>query len=145
MKWDPVRVAADMEMLTCNGDYVFHHDELLTPTQIKSYFSRLSVKQRSMQQTFSQQMLTNTPSSSSSSMRTTDINSVKSNQTIDLDEPDDLENVDDRDLYVYSWRQIVDQARDILDQSTTTANSSSSFTTSYSSPTEDASLEKKIK
>ncbi|CAF4541313.1 unnamed protein product, partial [Rotaria sp. Silwood2] len=55
MKWDPARVAEDMEMLTSNGSYVFNNDECLTQAQIKSYFSRLAVKQRTMQQVLDQQ------------------------------------------------------------------------------------------
>ncbi|CAF4148222.1 unnamed protein product, partial [Rotaria sp. Silwood1] len=42
VKWDPARVAEDMEMLTSNGSSVFNNDECLTQAQIKSYFSRLA-------------------------------------------------------------------------------------------------------
>ena len=54
MKWDPARVAQDMEMLTVNASYVFDQDECLSQGQIKSYFSRLALKQRSQQQMASQ-------------------------------------------------------------------------------------------
>ncbi|CAF1482669.1 unnamed protein product [Adineta ricciae] len=61
MKWDPARVALEMETLTSNGSYLFTNDECLTQGQIKSYFSRLVVKQRTTKQTSSR----NTSSSSS--------------------------------------------------------------------------------
>src|SRR5437868_6144047 len=93
VKWDPIRVSLDMEMMTSNGSYVFHHDECLTPSQIKSYFSRLSVKQRSKQQVFSSQTQTSTASSSSSSMSTINTNNTKSNGITIMDEPDDDESV----------------------------------------------------
>ncbi|CAF1259215.1 unnamed protein product [Rotaria sp. Silwood1] len=59
VKWDPARVAEDMEMLTSNGSSVFNNDECLTQAQIKSYFSRLAVKQRTMQQVLDQQTTSN--------------------------------------------------------------------------------------
>ena len=50
------KVALDMEMMTSTGSYVFSNNEYLKQGQIKSYFSRLTLKQRSMQEgSFNQQ------------------------------------------------------------------------------------------
>ncbi|CAF4127583.1 unnamed protein product, partial [Rotaria magnacalcarata] len=101
MKWDPARVALDMEMLTSNGSYVFNNDECLTQGQIKSYFSRLALKQRSGQQTSNLTIAGN----------------IKLNDTSIIDASNDNEETDDRELEVYSWRHVVDEARNILDGS----------------------------
>ncbi|CAF4788457.1 unnamed protein product, partial [Rotaria magnacalcarata] len=65
-----------MEMLTSNGNYVFNNDECLTQGQIKSYFSRLAVKQRTMQQVLDQQTSSSSTSSSSTSLSTTSTNDI---------------------------------------------------------------------
>ncbi|CAF1459416.1 unnamed protein product [Rotaria sordida] len=116
VKWDPVRVALDMEMLMSNGCYVFHHDECLTQGQIKSYFSRLANEQRSVQQIFSQETPTNITSYSSSSISGINTNNTKLNDTTITDESNDNEDIDDRDLEVYSWHQMLDEARVVFNR-----------------------------
>ncbi|CAF4216884.1 unnamed protein product [Adineta steineri] len=125
MKWDPATVALDMETLTNNGNYVFSNDECLTQSQIKSYFSRLVVKQRTTQRTFDQQT---TPSNQSSS---TTINTVDT-QLSTTDESTDDEEVDERDLKMYSWRQLLDEARVVMGPSLNDATTTSSGATANS-------------
>ncbi|CAF1460275.1 unnamed protein product, partial [Rotaria sordida] len=132
MKWDPARVTEDMEMLTSNGGYVFNNDECLTQAQIKSYFSRLAVKQRTMQQVPDQHTISNSISSSSTSLSTINTSDIKSMDTISMDELNHSEETDDRDLEVYSWCQMLDEARNILE------NSSISSATSTSSAVSDS-------
>jgi hypothetical protein len=137
VKWDPVKVASDMETMTINGSYVFNNDECLTQAQIKSYFSRLAAKQRSMKRVADQQSTPSIISSSPSTIDTSNMDNTKLSNTITLDESSDSEEIDHRDLEMYSWRQVLDEARVILDHSssTTTSNSSSTTTSNSSSTT----------
>ncbi|CAF4571938.1 unnamed protein product [Rotaria sp. Silwood2] len=121
-----------METLTSNGSYVFNNDECLTQTKIKSYFSRLAVKQRTMQQVLDQQTTSNSISSSSTSLSTINTNDIKSTNTISMAELNDSEEADDRDLEVYSWRQMLDEARNILENSPISSATSTSSTVSDS-------------
>jgi hypothetical protein len=107
-------VAEDMEMLTIHGSYVFDQSECLTQGQIKSYFSRLTLKQRSQQQVSSQQQIKSTPSTQTEPLKTSIGNSLSSATTTTMDESEDDEAEDDRDLDVYAWRQMVDQARSTI-------------------------------
>jgi hypothetical protein len=138
VKWDPARVALDMELLTSNGSYVFSNEECLSQGQIKSYFSRLAVKQRSVRQDFNQQTTSNITSSSSPSMSILNTSNAKSSGTTAIDESEDNDEVDHRDLEVYAWRQMLDEARDIIDRS------SISSTTSNSSTATNASSKRKL-
>ena len=122
VKWDPVRVASDMEVLTTNGSYVFHHEECLTSSQIKSYFSRLTAKQRSTSQAFNSKPQVNTLSSSSSSS-SSNTNNTTYGDLNSFDELNEDEHIDDRDLETYSWRYMVDEARLVLDHSSATSAS----------------------
>ena len=121
MKWDPARVASDMEVLTNNGSYVFHHEECLTSSQIKSYFSRLTVKQRSTSQIFHSQSQVNTLSSSSSSFSSSNTINSTYRDTNRFDELNEDDHIDDRDLEVYSSRYLVDEARLVLNRPTVTS------------------------
>lgn len=121
MKWDPARVASDMEVITKNGSYVFHHEECLSSSQIKSYFSRLTAKQRSTPQVIhshSQVSMLSSSSSSSNSGNTINTTNVDKNN---LDESNEDDYIDDRDLETYSWRHMVDEARLVLDPPSNTS------------------------
>jgi len=117
VKWDPARVAQEMEIMVQNGSFVFDYTEWLTSNQIKSYFSRMAAKQRLQQQT---------PQTSSSAVlhTSTPTTFIDSDQKLlttpairDVDEiEDDDEEVDDRELIKYSWRQMLDEAKDLLDK-----------------------------
>ncbi|CAM4748031.1 unnamed protein product [Rotaria magnacalcarata] len=125
MKWDPSRVALDMEVLTNNGTYVFNNDECLSQGQVKSYFSRLALKQRSMEQVSDEQTKKKAISHSSSTTNSNATN-LQSNNTTITSEFDEMEEIDTRDLEVYSWRQILDETKKILD--TPSISSPSSIT-----------------
>ncbi|CAF1611291.1 unnamed protein product [Rotaria magnacalcarata] len=125
MKWDPSRVALDMEVLTNNGTYVFNNDECLNQGQVKSYFSRLALKQRSMEQVSDEQTKKKAISHSSSTTNSNATN-LQSNNTTITSEFDEMEEIDTRDLEVYSWRQILDETKKILD--TPSISSPSSIT-----------------
>ena len=114
MKWDPARVAQDMEMLTDNGSYAFDQNECLSQGQIKSYFSRLALKQRSQQQISSQQQTQSTHSTPKIALSVPMRDNTQSSSTTTTNDTDTDEDEDDRDLNVYSWRQMVDQARSNL-------------------------------
>ena len=122
-----------MEMMKSNGNYVFNNDECLTQGQIKDYFSRLAVKRRSMQQVFDQQPTPSTILSSPSIIGTFNMDSTNPSSTITLDESSESDEIDDCDLEMYSWRQILDEARVILDNSSSSTISSSSSTINSSS------------
>jgi hypothetical protein len=63
---------------------------------------------------------------------------AKSSGTTAIDESEDNDEVDHRDLEVYAWRQMLDEARDIIDRS------SISSTTSNSSTATNASSKRKL-
>ncbi|CAF2994383.1 unnamed protein product [Rotaria sp. Silwood2] len=132
MKWDSARVSLDMEMLTSNGGYVFNSDECLTQGQIKSYFSRLSLKQQSTEPIVGQQTASIIASFSLSFTGSTDTKNIKSNDMSNIDESDDSEQIYDRELEVYLWRHVLDGTRNILD------GLSISFASSPLSPTSDS-------
>ncbi len=145
MKWDPTRVAADMEMLTSNDSYVFNSDECLTQGQIKSYFSRLALKQRTIQQVLDQPTTSSSMSSSSISLGTISTSDIKSTDTISMNESNGSEETDDRDLEVYSWRQMLDEARNILEHSSiSSATSTSSIVSDSLSSTPSSKKKSKI-
>jgi hypothetical protein len=116
VKWDPAQVALDMEMLTSNGSYAFDNDECLSQSQIKSYFSRLALKQRSNEPDISRQPTINTLSVHLiSPMKTSQINPFIMDTTYQLDSD---EEQDERDLDIYTWRQVRDNALTALNTST---------------------------
>ena len=49
-KVDPYKAAADMRYLKDGGQFVFKKEEYLTVQQISSYFSRLALKDRNVDQ-----------------------------------------------------------------------------------------------
>ena len=140
VKWDPARVALDMEMLTSNGNYVFESDECLTQRQIKRYFSRLALKQRSMQQVSDQQTTAMPTVSSSSSTTVSSTNDFKSPNTAATDESSENEEIDGRELEIYSWRHVLDEAKDILHNSSTKSASPSSSPITKVSPKRKSTL-----
>lgn len=100
----------------------------MTPSQIKNYFPRLASKERSSQSTSASQTPVSTTLSSSSSMDIIDPNNMKSNNVTSMDESNEIEDIDDKELEVYLWRQVLDEARVIINSSSiesTTASSSS--------------------
>jgi hypothetical protein len=129
VKWDPPKVALDMEILTNNGNYVFNNDECLTQGQIKSYFSRLVTKRRTTNPTSDQQATSGATPSSSTSTTTNNTVNTRSKRTIDEDESTDDEEIDERDLEIYSWRNVLDEARDVIDRSTNATATTSASTT----------------
>ncbi|CAF4490673.1 unnamed protein product, partial [Rotaria magnacalcarata] len=68
-------------------------------------------------QVLDQQTSSSSTSSSSTSLSTTSTNDIKSTDTISMNESNESEETDDRDLEVYSWRQMLDEARNILEHS----------------------------
>ena len=129
-----------MEMLTSNGNYVFESDECLTQRQIKSYFSCLALKQRSMQQVSDQQTTAMPTVSSSSSTTVSSTNDFKSPNTAAMDESSENEEIDDRELEIYSWRHVLDEAKDILHNSSTKSASPSSSPITKGSPKRKSTL-----
>ena len=140
VKWDAAKVVLDMEMLTSNGSYVFSNDECLKQEQIKSYFSRLALKQRSMQED-SYQPTKPTPISTSSSVFTNSNNTsnMKFSDMSTVDKFNESEETDDRDLEVYSWRQVLDEARGILNVSSVSFLSTTSSPVTHSASVTNAS------
>ena len=128
VKWDPTRVALDMEALTNNGSYVFTTDECLTQGQIKSYFSRLATKQRTAKRTPDSQTSSRILSSSSASATKTNTTDIQFTNTIDTDELNDDDDIDERDLEMYTWRRVLDEARVIVDRSLNDSTTSSNST-----------------
>jgi hypothetical protein len=61
-------------------------------------------------------------------MNTTDTNNTKLSGITVMDDSDDNGNLDDRDLEMYSWRHILDEARDVLDHSSIPSITSSPST-----------------
>ncbi|CAF2128879.1 unnamed protein product [Rotaria magnacalcarata] len=45
-KWDPAKVAEDMQVIQSDGRFIFEPDQFLTTSQTKSYFSRLTRERR---------------------------------------------------------------------------------------------------
>lgn len=142
MKWDPVNVSLEMEMITSNGNFVFTSEECLSAPQIKSYFSRLAAKQRSTKTAVDQQQSTSS-STTASSLTTTTITNVNSQGNSQLTAQESFDNddeTDERDLDAYVWRQALDEARVILDHS---SNSSTQLTTSSISSNSTSSGKRK--
>jgi hypothetical protein len=124
VKWDPARVAQDMEMLTLNGSYAFDQNECLSQGQIKSYFYCLALRQRSQQHISSQQQTQSTHSTPQIALSVPMRDNTQSSSTTRTNDTDTDEDEDDRDLNVYSWRQMVDQARSNLGTSSTSVTKS---------------------
>ncbi|CAF1374006.1 unnamed protein product [Rotaria sp. Silwood1] len=79
-----------------------------------------------MQQVLDQQTTSNLISSSSTSLSTINTSDIKSTDTISMDELNDSKETDDRDLEVYPWRQMLDEARNILGNSSISSTVSDS-------------------
>lgn len=115
VKWDPIKVARDMEDQMINGEYLFHVDECLSQSQIKSFFSRLAAKQRNSQIDVEQPIqIDSTPSS------------LSVNRDVDPDDErieiiniggfnDDV--IDESEFQSFSWHQLVDEAKALLGRS----------------------------
>lgn len=134
MKWDPARVALEMETMVSNGCFVFDYTEWLTANQIKSFFSRMTVKQRTSQQkSYSQVSIisTTTPQSTRSNIAG---NLLSSGDVANIDEEYTDDESDDRELQVYSWRQMLDEARGVLDKCLDTSTKLLTETASFSPP-----------
>ena len=134
VKWDPAKVAIDMETQTSNGEYIFSNDECLTHSQIKSYFSRLAIKQRSPKTNIDGQDLLSTVFSSKTPMNQTHTDDMN----VNLIDPtpltdDDEDAIDDRELQVYAWRHIVDEAKNTIEHSSMNSGTLTSSTTNSSS------------
>ena len=89
-----MKAALDMEMMKSNGNYVFNNNKCLTQGQIKGCFSRLAVKQRSMQQVFDQQSTPSTSLSSPSIIGTFNMDNPNPSSTIVLDESNESDEID---------------------------------------------------
>jgi hypothetical protein len=113
-----------METLTMNGSYVFDQNECLSQGQIKSYFSRLALKQRSQQQISSQQQTQSASSTPKTPLRVLIGDNMQSSSATTTNDSGTDEDEDDRDLNVYSWRQMVDQARSSLGASSASVTKS---------------------
>lgn len=115
VKWDPIKVARDMEEQMVNGEYLFHVDECLSQSQIKSFFSRLAAKQRNDQVDVEQAVEIDSAASSSPVKHDVDVDG----EQIKFGNIGDFDNdvVDDSELQSSSWHQLVDEARTILEDS----------------------------
>ncbi|CAF1174941.1 unnamed protein product [Adineta ricciae] len=130
MKWDPAKVALEMETSTSNGNYIFTNDECLTQGQIKSYFSRLAAKRRTAHPSPDGNTNSSVKSSPSTFTSTIENNNTQSESLADVDESSDDDEVDnERDLEIYSWRNILDEARGIIDRTLNSAATASPSTT----------------
>lgn len=114
VKWDPAKVAREMEEQTINGDYLFHVEECLSQSQIKSFFSRLAAKQRTSQIDVNQSVETDFVSASTS---------LSVNEAVRGGSPDASEDVfDDSELQLSIWNQWAGEAKTILESSSTTTD-----------------------